>query len=69
MLLSFALLMLRRDKMKLVDLRPIKDKAVDWPDPVKTLVLSEPDLVPFDDFFVKITTWEKLIRLQRGAKE
>lgn len=54
---------------KSVDLRPIKDKALDWPDPVKTLVLSEPDLVPFDDFFVKITTWEKLIRLQRGAKE
>jgi len=64
--LSFALLMLRRDKMKLVDLRPIKDKALGWPEPVRILILSEPDRISFPDFLVKVNTWERALKIKGG---
>jgi len=44
----------------------MKERAMGWPDPVKTLVLSEPDLVPFMDFIIKLGEWEKLLNIQKG---
>jgi hypothetical protein len=50
----------------LVDLKPIKQKALHWPDPARTLILSEPDLLQVDVFLVKLGIWEQLL-CTRGA--
>jgi len=52
--------------MKLVDLRPIKDKVLDWPEPARTLILSEPDRISFPDFLVKVNTWERILQIKGG---
>jgi len=52
--------------MKLVDLRPIKDKALGWPEPVRILILSEPDRISFPDFLVKVNTWERALKIKGG---
>jgi len=51
---------------KPVDLHLMKEKAMGWPEPVKTLVLSEPDSIPFMDFIIKLGEWEKLLNIQKG---
>lgn len=48
-----------------VDIRIFKDKALSFPEPVKSLVLSEPDVMDHREFIVKIGTWEKLLRIER----
>jgi len=50
-------------KTKLIDLRPIKSRVIRWPDPVRSLVLSEPDRMPVEEFIVKIGTWERLLKI------
>jgi len=51
--------------MKNIDIRDLKTRAVRWPDPAKTLILSEPDALPLDEFITKLGTWEKLLQLKR----
>ena len=36
------------------DLRPIKIKAMTYPEPVRSLILSEPDSLPLQDFLAKV---------------
>lgn len=52
--------------MKLVDIRPIKTRALSFPEPVKTLVLSEPDSIPFMDFIIKLGEWERILKIKGG---
>lgn len=52
--------------MTLVDLTPLKSKALNFPEPVKSLILSEPDTIDAQDFISKLGTWEKLLKI--GAK-
>ena len=49
--------------MTLIDLKPMKAKAVLFPEPVKTLILSEPDTVDAQDFISKLGTWERLLKM------
>ena len=42
---------------------PMKTKALDFPEPVKSLILSEPDMIDSQDFISKIGTWEKLLKM------
>ncbi len=46
------------------DMRPIKAKALMYPDPVRTLILSEPDSLPLDDFLAKSSQWVKLLKME-----
>ena len=46
------------------DMRPIKAKALMYPDPVRTLILSEPDSLPLDDFLAKSSQWIKLLKME-----
>lgn len=48
-----------------VDLRPMKQKAISFPEPVKSLILSEPDNMDAGEFITKLSTWEKIIRMQQ----
>ena len=54
--------------MTLVDLKPMKAKALNFPEPVKSLILSEPDMIETSDFISKLGTWERLTKmLQNGS--
>ena len=46
-----------------VDLGKLKAKAVKFPEPVKTLILSEPDILDPSEFITKLGTWEKLLEI------
>ena len=47
----------------MVDLRTMKKKALAWPDPVKSLILSESDTLLFADFITKLGDWERLLSM------
>lgn len=49
--------------MTLADLRPIKAKALNFPEPLKSLILSEPDMIDAQDFISKLGTWERLAQM------
>lgn len=44
-----------------VNLKLMKIKALNFPEPVKSLILSEPDFIESNDFVLKLGTWEKLL--------
>ena len=47
-----------------IDMRPLKEKALNLPEPVKSLILSEPDTLDSQDFISKLGTWERLLKLK-----
>lgn len=49
--------------MTAVDLKPMKAKALNFPEPVKSLILSEPDSMESSEFIGKMGTWEKLLKM------
>lgn len=51
-----------------IDIRPMKAKALNFPEPVKSLVLSEADQIDSQDFISKIGTWEKLLKMEANKK-
>jgi len=53
--------------MKMIDLQELKSRALTWPEPVKTLVLSEADSVTVDEFLTKLEIWERLLKIQKGG--
>lgn len=46
-----------------VDIRGIKNKAMKLGEPLKSLILSEPDLMSKEDYFAKSETWLKLLQI------
>ncbi len=55
--------MIPQETVKMKSIRELKNMAVDLPDPVKTLILSEPDEIPQDELVAKFIMWRKLIRM------
>ena len=55
--------------MTLVDLTPLKAKAINFPEPLKSLILSEPDTIDAQDFISKLGTWDRLAKMstKQGA--
>jgi hypothetical protein len=49
--------------MTLVDLTPMKAKAINFPEPLKSLILSEPDKIDAQEFISKLGTWERLAKM------
>lgn len=56
--------------MTLVDLTSLKTKALNFSEPLKSLILSEPDMIDAQDFISKLGTWERLAKMsiQKEAK-
>lgn len=46
-----------------VDLAPLKAKALDFPEPVRSLILEEPDELEFKSYLSKMETWERLLKM------
>lgn len=53
--------------MPTVNLTPLKKKAIVFADPVKSLILSEPDRMSGEDFIGKVCTWLKLTEMGKGG--
>lgn len=53
--------------MPTVNTRPLKIKAANFSEPVKSLILSEPDVMDGEDFVIKVCAWLKLVEMGRGA--
>jgi len=52
-----------------VNIRPLKEIALKMKDPVRMLILSESDLIPHDEYFIKIETWLRLLSLYQETKK
>lgn len=46
-----------------IDIRPVKNKAMKLGEPLKSLILSEPDIMSKEDYFAKSETWLKLLQI------
>ena len=46
-----------------VDIKPIKNKAMQFPEPLKSLILSEPDFMDSNEFVSKLCTWDRLSKM------
>lgn len=49
--------------MTLIDLSPMKTKALNFPEPLKSLILSEADMIDAHEFISKLGTWERLSKM------
>ncbi len=50
-----------------VSLTPLKEKAFSFPEPVKSLILGEPDSLDSQDFITKLGTWERLLKMPKNG--
>lgn len=48
----------------MISMTPLKSKAMNIPEPVKSLVLSEPDSIDSMDFITKLGKWERLLKME-----
>ena len=53
----------------LQDIRNLKSIALKLNEPLKTLILSEPDLVPKDRYFEISNQWLKILKIDREVKK
>ena len=47
-----------------IDIRDLKARALLWPDPVRSLILTESDFMPPEEFIAKIGMFERLLKIQ-----
>jgi hypothetical protein len=50
-----------------MNIKPLKDEAIKLPDPVKTLILSQPDEMDEGELISKFFEWKKLIKIEQEA--
>ena len=49
--------------MTTVNITPLKEKAMSFPEPAKSLILSESASMDSDEFIAKLGTWDKLLKM------
>jgi hypothetical protein len=52
-----------------ISMKPLKEKALKLPEPVKSLILSEPDTLDSKEYISKICTWERILDLSREVSK
>jgi len=54
----------------MVNIRPLKTIAIKLEDPLKTLILSEPDIIPREEYLIKMQSWLRILNLSKkeGSK-
>lgn len=55
--------------MTLVSMKPMKSKALNFSEPVRSLILSEPDAMESGEFILKLGTWEKLLQMETNNEK
>jgi hypothetical protein len=53
----------------LVDLRPLKLKALKLKDPVRTIILAQPDSMGKADYLLKAGDWLRLLEIKEEEKK
>lgn len=53
--------------MDKIDIRPLKAIAPTMKDPVKTLILQEPDFMEPQDYASKCATWLKIMEIKKES--
>jgi len=48
-----------------INIRPLKAIAIKLEDPLRTLILSEPDLIPREEYLIKIQSWLRILNLDK----
>jgi len=48
-----------------VNIRPLKAIAIKLKDPLKTLILSEPDIISREEYLIKIQAWLRILNLNK----
>jgi hypothetical protein len=51
--------------MTTIDMKPMKTRALGFPEPVKSLILSEPDRMDSSEFITKLGTWDRLLKMSQ----
>jgi len=46
-----------------INIRPLKAIAIKLEEPLKTLILSEPDIIPREEYLIKIQSWLRILNL------
>ncbi len=52
-----------------VDIGPLKNKAINFNDPVKTLILTEREILDSNEFIGKLCTWLRLNEMEEARNE
>jgi len=52
-----------------INIRPLKAIATKLEDPLRTLILSEPDILPKEEYLIKIQEWLKIVDLSEKEGE
>jgi len=52
--------------MKTIDLRELKAKAFSFPEPARTLILTEADTLQVEEFLAKVSMWERILQIKGG---
>jgi len=48
-----------------VNIRPLKAIAIKLEDPLKTLILSEPDIMSREEYLIKVQGWLRILNLNK----
>jgi len=48
-----------------INIRPLKAIAIKLEEPLKTLILSEPDTMPREEYLIKIQSWLRILNLNK----
>jgi len=49
----------------MVNIRPLKTIAIKLEDPLKTLILSEPDIISREEYLIKVQAWLRILNLDK----
>ena len=52
----------------LVNIKPLKEKAIALGDPFRTVILGEPGLMPMSEYLAKCNTWLRLMSVNVDSK-
>ena len=55
--------------MNNLSIKPLKAKAPDFPEPIRTLILGEADIMDSSEFLTKFVTWRRLARISEQKVE
>jgi hypothetical protein len=53
----------------IIDIRPLKAKAIHFPEPTRSLIFTEPDRIDAKDFISKVCEWIKIAEMGRGSEK
>ncbi|MGC8618795.1 MAG: hypothetical protein ACP5UZ_08720 [Thermoplasmata archaeon] len=60
---------LRAPHKIIIDIRPMKEKCLIFPEPLRTLILEEPSKINVEEFIEKMSTWERLLKIIENGRD